>query len=336
MEIQQQLSLFDFIETPQTNWDTLIQDILYNRFTDQQLAKIQDTIVSITSFNEIQEKRFAIIFSGEYRTGNEVLKRNRILFKTIFPKADFFVTTRPTYKLQHDPLHGSHFKDTEFTITEEQIKENFGTDHCYVNLVEDIYESMDIHQVPLNYIKHLYLAYKACEMKKNIEKKHEFVYDQVIHTRPDLYFRKANTIGNFIMSPLCQPDEIVGCWPEWVEMHKNWQSADLYFRMDSITHNKFCEIVNRLNDIVDWIGKNMPNKNIFAHSIIAAWVKMLDLKQPKMFNHWSYPREWGNRDPGDYRSEFAYQCIRKDKMGSLDLDNMDWYEIQSQNPKINT
>jgi hypothetical protein len=75
----------------------------------------------------------------------------------------------------------------------------------------------------------------------------------------------------------------------------------------------------------------MPDKTVYSHNFIAAWVLMLNLKEPKMFAKWTTDREWSKRDPENFKPEFAYQVIRKYLMGNLNLDSMDWYLIQSQN-----
>lgn len=309
------------VQQLRSDWSLVLEDLYAGAFSDSQIEEIEKALKIIKTTKELCQQRIAVIFSGEYRTGNEVLARNANLFSKFFKNVDFFVVTRKDYKLEYDPLHGHHFKDSDFTVSEDEILSHFKNQSCYVKIVDE----PKIPKLTHNYARHLYLQKQACELKQQIEKQQNIVYDQVIHTRPDLFFKIANDReGSLLLSHVCQDGEIIGAGP--IRVRGEYQSPDCYLRMNSHTHNQYCAFYDNLKNLIEYAGsKNI--KNLSAHTLMGMWLHYQNIGIPNGEEDNVSLMELGERVPDLYKKEFAYCVIRKHLYGRNDLENMDFREI---------
>ncbi len=235
--------------------------------------------------------RLAVILVGEFRTWKTASKYLFDFFDRRAHQVDyFFVTWNVTTQTAE-----------MIPVTDADVLEPFN--RYNKNLVDyQILEPIGKHKT--TYYNQSWLAKFGNILKRRNELKNNFIYDQVVETRPDCYFRSSDK--EWI---ICKDFEYEGACP------KTWVSGflgitDVYFRTTSATNDVWSdryklgksEPYHQLIDEMHWEFTN--------HHWVITEVLYRRLLSPVSHN-----------DSGDFT---FFCCIRPNFPTDTDLDKIYW------------
>ena len=198
-------------------------------------------------------KRLAVIIVGEYRTWDICAKYFFNRFESRASQIDyFFVTWDKSLDLTNPstPVYR--------TVTDEDVTKHFA-EHQLVNY--KIVPADDYENTHTYYIK-AYLSKIANILKREKELADDFVYDQVIETRPDIYFHPMSEPGplsalkNFEVVGGVKDATLALCNQGFLTV------GDVYQRSTSLTHDL---IANRILDSTADVNRQFLT-NLKGHS----------------------------------------------------------------------
>lgn len=228
-------------------------------------------------------KRLAVLLVGEYRTW---AMAHPVIFKFFEDKAE----TVDYYFVTWD-------KNGDQDITEHDIVSYFQNK----NLVN--FKIMPVMPDVHTYYKQAKLAKIANILKRQYEKQHNFLYDQVVETRPDVYLRSHGLPWN-----MCGDFQYSACYIE--ERYKGEPfMVDAYYRTNSLT-----------NDVLSNRFFNIPSSVNYAANLVsgASFVSHHWYITKYLLEHTLIPRE-----PNTYRTDYAYlNVIRPNFPADIDLLNL--------------
>lgn len=169
--------------------------------------------------------RLAVLIAGELRTWDSVCPYIFKFFEGRADQIDYFFATWNV-----DGLNGTPRPVTSDEITSPFTKYN-------QNLVSYLVEE-PIPRRPTTFYYQSWLALRANKLKKEHEQANNFVYDQVVETRPDLYIRRVS-IKPFEMIP---PMTVFNTWiareeVDGIPVTHKIHVDDVYIRSDSPTND---------------------------------------------------------------------------------------------------
>lgn len=180
-------------------------------------------MILVTYYQKID--RLAVLLAGELRTWDSVCPYIFSFFECRAKQVDYFFATWNT-----DGINGVLRPVTPDEITSPFTKYK-------QNLIEYRLEER-IPRRPNTYYYQSWLALRANKLKREYEQDNNFVYDQVVETRPDLYIRKLSNKPFELIPPMTVFNNRTVC--EAVEgipvIHKT-HIDDVYIRSDSLTND---------------------------------------------------------------------------------------------------
>ena len=183
--------------------------------------------------NNSNYNRVAVLLIGELRTWKHSSKYIINALNSIAEKVDWYLVTWDTDESSGEPIH----------IVDEDVLLPFQEN----NIEPTSYKILPtIGNQRSTFYNNAWLSKVANILKREVECNEEFVYDNVIECRVDLYLKK----NNVIWQP-CHEFEIIG--PTAGNLHGIMASADLYFRSGSYT-----------NDILSNRYRSRPAKNHYT------------------------------------------------------------------------
>ena len=235
--------------------------------------------------------RLAVIIVGELRTWKVASQYLFNFFDRRAEQVDYFFVTWSVSSQTGELLQ----------ITSDDITEPF--EKYNKNLIDyKICEPIGRHKT--TYYNQAWLSKLGNMLKRNFEVSNDFVYDQVIETRPDCYFRSSDTKW-----VICKDFEYEGACP------KTWDSGllgvtDVYFRTTSFT-----------NDLLSDRYKYM--KSAHYNELIN------DTHWEFNNHHWSLTEMLFKRllnpishnDTGDFT---FFCCVRPNFPTDVNLDTINW------------
>jgi len=198
------------------------------------------------------------------------------------------------------------------TVTDEKIIEFFNEDQTVIcKVLPDIPE---IH----TYYRMAYLSREANKLKKDVESKNNFVYDQVVETRPDMYLRSYPKGGLECKWPQCNDYEYNGGEISNIG-HRDLFMPDCYIRTNSSTHDILSQRINDFDMSHAFKKKllNQPYRN-GHHAMLAKFLLDHNIKKINC----TYP---------DYIFDTV---IRSTAMKHANLDGLSLNEIVSLNVRL--
>lgn len=235
--------------------------------------------------------RLAVILIGEFRTWKIASKYLINFFSARATQVDYFFVTWNVTTQTKEIL----------SVTDADIVEPFNAYNG--NLVDyKILEPIGRHNT--TYYNQAWLAKFGNMLKRKYEQKNNFVYDQVVETRPDCYFRKSDTDWK-----ICKDFEYEGACPR---PHDNGFLGihDVYFRTTSFTNDL---LSNRYKFEKSKDYENLVSSNHWEFTN----------------HHWTMSQVLFNRllnpishnDTGDFT---FFCCVRPNFPTDKDLDQIHW------------
>lgn len=167
--------------------------------------------------NENKIDRVAVLLIGELRTWEHSSKYIINSISTIAKQIDWFLVTWDTDKSSGEPIHVSD-RDVLLPFEKNNVKPKN-------------YKILPIiAKERTTFFNNAWLSKVANILKRQTERIENFVYDNVIECRVDLYLRKVNKSYRW-----CNEFEIVG--PQFQHVEGIMASPDLYFRSGSYTND---------------------------------------------------------------------------------------------------
>ena len=210
--------------------------------------------------------KLAVILIGQYRT---FAVTNKYLFEFFADKADrvdYYFVTWPT-----TGGHNTRYFEKLTQITDSDITKFF-TAHRLVDyrIVSDIPKKH-------TYYRMAYLSQIGQQLKCKTETEFNFVYDQVVETRPDVYIRSS------MPWQLCTSLQYGG-HPIEIKNHHPFIN-DLYFRSDSATHNIISNRISEFDQdeihrprLSDYEAEEYDHHTRFAKWLIKNDIQPIDSK----------------------------------------------------------
>ena len=247
--------------------------------------------------------RLAVILIGQYRTWPICSKYLLNFFEDKAKQVDyFFVTWDKT-----PDLNDITAKST-VNVTNKDITDFIQNQKITYKILADI---PNIH----TFYRMAYLSRAANELKKEVEHQNNFVYDQVVETRPDIYLRSYPKGGLECKWPSCQDFEYSG--GEITNIgHRDLFMPDCYLRTNSFTHDILSQRINEF-DVSQSFQKHIFDKDYRNghHAMLAKF--LLDNNIQRIYSN--YP---------DYEFDTV---IRNNEMSNVNLDELTLDEIVSLN-----
>ncbi len=234
--------------------------------------------------------RLAVILVGEFRTWPIASKYLFNFFEKRANQVDYFFVTWNVTSQTGELI----------SVTDSDILEPFNT--YGQNLVSyKILEPIGRHST--TFYNQAWLSKIANILKRQNEIKNNIVYDQVVETRPDCYYRSSDTPWYN-----CKEYEYEGACP------KTWASgllgiSDVYFRTTSATHDLISDRYNIRRSSTHTKLINETHWEFTNHH----WV-MTELLYKRLLHPVSH------NDTGDFS---FFCCIRPNFSKELDLDSED-------------
>jgi hypothetical protein len=252
--------------------------------------------------------RLAVILIGQYRTWPICSKYLLNFFEDKAEQTDYFFVTWDKTNTYSDGV----WSDLVVDVTEEQITKFFNKDQKVTCMV--LPDIPEVH----TYYRMAYLSREANKLKKDFESKNNFVYDQVVETRPDMYLRSYPRGGLECKWPLCNDYEYNG--GEILNVNtRDLFMPDCYLRTNSATHDILSQRINDF-DIKYAFQKKILNQTYRSghHAMLAKFLLDNNIKK---INH-IYP---------DYIFDTV---IRSTAMVDVNLDDLSLDEIVSLNTRF--
>lgn len=252
--------------------------------------------------------RLAVILIGQYRTWPICSKYLLNFFEDKAEQIDyFFVTWNKT-----STYFNGQWSESTVDVTDNDITRFFGNGQKLTyKILPDI---QNIH----TYYRMAYLSGEANKLKKDAESSDNFIYDQVVETRPDMYLRSYPKGGLECKWSSCQDFEYNG--GEITNIgHRDLFMPDCYLRTNSLTHDIVSQRINELNIELSFqrkiINKDYRNDH---HAMLAKF--LLDHKIQRIQSR--YP-------------DFEFDTvIRNPKLIDINLDELTLPEIVSLNARL--
>jgi hypothetical protein len=205
--------------------------------------------------------RLAVIISGELRTWRYCSKYLFRFFENRAKQIDYFFVTWNVSLGQ--PVSLSDI-----------------TDYFYENNLVN-YKILESIKETHTYVRQNWMAKNGNMMKKEQELNGDFIYDQVVHVRPDIYYKK-----NHEDWVLCEDFRYTIS-----DMHQDaepylFQINDVYIRTNSFTDDIFCQrIFTNFTELEKYMFR-FPDYNCFYnhHYILASWIKKHNLISQNQLN----------------------------------------------------
>jgi hypothetical protein len=233
-------------------------------------------------------KRLAVIVAGEYRTWDI---SHKYFFKTFAGRAEqidyYFVTWDTT-------IASSRWNPTYRPVIDQDVTRYFDEQHRLVS-----FKIIPTESVARNHTYYLkaYLSKVGNILKREKEIQGDFIYDQVIDTRPDIYFRLDTYPTPFYPLQdleLSTADDSSMGNAVWINTSGYASIVDVYLRTNSFTHDL---ISARVLDARSQITKQFYNQilegkthhqllahHIMAHNIRASFGSDYLFYKPIRFN----------------------------------------------------
>jgi hypothetical protein len=252
--------------------------------------------------------RLAVILIGQYRTWPICSKYLIEFFKDKATKIDYFFVTWDTTSIYSNGV----WTESTIEVTDEKITKFFDKDQTVIcKVLPDIPE---IH----TYYRMAYLSLEANKLKKEFEINNNFIYDQVVETRPDMYLRSYPWGGLEYKWPLCNDYEYNGGEISNIG-HRDLFMPDCYIRTNSPTHDILSQRINDF-DVSNAYKKKILNHQ-YRHGHHAMLAKFLLIRNIKKINC-RYP---------DYIFDTV---IRSTEMDNINLDDLSLDEIVNLNTRF--
>ena len=249
--------------------------------------------------------RLAVILIGQYRTWPICSKYLLNFFEDKAKQVDyFFVTWDKTPDLNDITLKST------VTVTNKDITDFIQNQKITYKILPDI---PNVH----TFYRMAYLSRAANKLKKEVEHQNNFVYDQVVETRPDIYLRSYPKGGLECKWPSCQDFEYSG--GEITNIgHRDLFMPDCYLRTNSFTHDILSQRINVIDVKLSFqrkiITKDYRNDH---HAMIAKFLLDNNIKK------------FGCPYP-----DFEFDTvIRNNEMSNVNLDDLTLDEIVSLNTR---
>lgn len=242
--------------TDKLNIDDIDKILQLNANTElyctSKLHEIENQI-SILENNPAKYNRIAVVLVGHYRTIKQCLPHQIWFFNQMATTVDYYFVTWET----NDYIHSEIIKNKLSSLTryDTDIRLNiFGSLLKGHRFVEELtFPNFRFTQND-NYglwkvLRLTYLAKIAQQLKKEYEIKNNFVYDQVIETRPDLFFRPkddgdryrlVDCGNNMILTDDTQVNNLIP-WDALTDQVGVFQNGNWYWRMNSNTYDSFSD-----------------------------------------------------------------------------------------------
>lgn len=161
--------------------------------------------------------RLAVIIAGEYRTWPKIYNYMFSFFKPRAHRVDYFFVT---WK-----------KSLDKEITDKDVTDYFQIE----NLIA--YQLVDDIKSQHTYYRQNFLIKIGNLLKKEFEFKNDFIYDQVVVTRPDFYFRKSNAEWPICNNFFYQTEPLIRELASSEDAPENYYlwGQDVYIRSNSAT-----------------------------------------------------------------------------------------------------
>ena len=231
--------------------------------------------------------RIAVIIAGEYRTWDSCAKYFFRAFQGRANQIDYFFVT---WDKSPDPAHSPKIDSFLVDITDDDVKKHFNDNH---RLVDYKIIPTDSISIAHTYYLKAYLSKMGNVLKRQKEITEDFVYDQVIDTRPDIYFRAIEKLPFYSLRDfdLRTVDETGITGNAFFLDDRSYASiVDVYQRTTSLTHDIIC---SRTLDTRPVINKRMQSTvlnhhthhQLFAthlstHNIVAEFSNEFDFYKP--------------------------------------------------------
>lgn len=217
--------------------------------------KIQDIESQISSMenNPAKYNRIAVIFVGHYRTLKLCMPHHTWFFNQMAKNVDYYFVTwemndyPQSVIIKNNLMPLVHYEaDLRLNVFGSLLK-----GHQFVNELKfpnSDFKPCDDNNGLWKTLRLTYLAKIAQQLKKEYEVKHNFTYDQVIETRPDLYFnpktnndryRLTDCQDNYILTDYCTVTQTEDRWDSSVNTIEQFQSGNWYWRMNSDTYDSY-------------------------------------------------------------------------------------------------
>jgi hypothetical protein len=176
--------------------------------------------------------RIAVVLAGELRTWETASKYLFNFFDSLADNVDYFFVT---WNVSSQTGELINITDQDVVPPFQQYNKNI--------VAYKILEPIGKHKT--TFYNQAWLSKVGNILKRKHEAENNFIYDQVIETRPDCYFRgydsKAYTSNTLNLSQ-CGNFEYEGDLPFVNNLnHDFFGIADVYFRFDSLTSDIFAE-----------------------------------------------------------------------------------------------
>lgn len=251
--------------------------------------------------------KIAVLLCGDFRAWPRASEYLFEYFEPLADNIDYYFATWSTTRDYWWPEHKS--ETTERVVTAQQLTEKFADK----NLVG--YTIVDQSVLPrynLTFYYQSYLALQANKLKCQNELKNNFVYDQVIEIRPDLYIRHRDIANE--LTPCADNEYVAG------ELFFNndlqlEQINDFYSRSSSAGNNIISQRFYYRND-------EDPETKINNH-----WLVLEYLRTSNMMPNQSCPN-LGDSIP--IRPNFPQDNLNNYSMEYLKQLDKDWIAYQWQ------
>jgi hypothetical protein len=261
--------------------------------------------------------RLAVILTGQYRTWPVCSKYLLKFFKSKANHVDYyFVTWNTTSTWYQD-----HYDEPSITVRDKDITNYFDGNLIYYSIEKDIPQKN-------TYYRMAHLSNIAGQAKRQYEESQNFVYDQVVETRTDIYLRDypKDSIYHLPLTVL-ENYQYSGGRIENYDVHKlsliepTLFVPDLYIRTNSFTHNL-------LSNRIHHFDMRYAKKNFFDNTETVylyphhAWLAGFLIFQG--IYRWDVPYK-----------DFEHDCaIRDTWLTELDLDTVDMDLIYKVNLRL--
>lgn len=163
-------------------------------------------------------RTIAVLIAGEFRTWSKCSEYLFHFFENRAEQIDYFFATWTT---SHD-LPGKHISESDIRNPFNLHKKNL----VGINVIPQIGRKVS------TFYNQAYLAKVANILKRESEIKNNFVYDQVVEVRPDIYIRPSNRPWI-----LLSDYEVCNCGHMITSQNGFDAIDDVYYRSNSITND---------------------------------------------------------------------------------------------------
>lgn len=243
----------------------------------------------------------AVILAGEYRTWPKVCSYMFNYFSRHARKVDYFFVTWNTSEKE--------------LVNEQDLKVTFK----HENLVD--YKLLSPKIFTSTFFRQHYLMKVGNMLKNEYEFSHNFIYDQVVVTRPDLYFR-SNINHKWVYCPDYYFHTNPGPYYS-VDNPYAWVQ-DTYIRSNSATNDIICQrYFEGYNDFTKQISHQPWMSGFMGHHELAARFLMVRGLLP-IDGELTHDGKLLNRN-----ADFTFSCIirSKCKLDNINLDRFSMTEL---------